>query len=268
MRVVFLKDVEGVALGGDVKEVKNGFARNYLIPKQLAMPASHNSLKRVERLSQLAESERLKHLADMKALAEELNGKRVDVEMRAGATGRLYGSVNAAVLTAELSTITDRDIDRRVVQLPEPIREVGVYDVSLQLHTDVDVVIQVVVYPDGADPEETIAAAEGAKAEAEAAAEAEAEAAAAVRAGVEDETEVVGDDAAAEAESATDAKADSTDEGQDEAAEASPAGDSDQAQDEASKEDMPEADAEAEDADDSGDESDAASESGEASTDQ
>ena len=252
MRVVFLKDVEGVALGGDVKEVKNGFARNYLIPKQLAMPASHNSLKRVERLSQLAESERLKHLADMKALAEELNGKRVDVEMRAGATGRLYGSVNAAVLTAELSSITDRDIDRRVVQLQEPIREVGVYDVSLQLHTDVDVVIQVVVYPDGADPEETIAAAEGAKAEAEAAAKAEAEAAAAVRAGVEDETEVVGDDAAAEAESATNGEADSTDEGQDEA----------------SKEDTPEADADAETEDAGDDESDAASESGEAPTDQ
>ena len=250
MRVVFLKDVEGVALGGDVKEVKNGFARNYLIPKQLAMPASHNSLKRVERLSQLAESERLKHLADMKALAEELNGKRVDVEMRAGATGRLYGSVNAAVLTAELSSITDRDIDRRVVQLQEPIREVGVYDVSLQLHTDVDVAIQVVVYPDGADPEETIAAA--------------------VRAGVEDETEVVGDDAAAEAESATNGEADSTDEDQDEAGEASPAGDSDQAQDEASKEGTPEADAEAEpgDAGDGSDESDAASESGEAPTDQ
>ena len=173
MKVVFLQDVEGVAQGGDVKEVKNGFARNYLLPKQLAVAATHNSLRRTERLQKDAEAQRLKLLADMKALAEEIDGTQVAVEMRAGASGRLYGSVTNAIVAGELSGMTDRDIDRRVVLIDDPIREVGVFDVRLRLHSDVDAGINVVVYPTGTDPEDTVAAVEAAKAKAEEAAAAE-----------------------------------------------------------------------------------------------
>ena len=67
MKVVFLQDVQGVAQGGEVKEVKNGFARNYLLPKQLAVPASHNALRGVQRLAQQAEAQRLKTLANIVA---------------------------------------------------------------------------------------------------------------------------------------------------------------------------------------------------------
>ena len=93
MRVVFLEDVAGVAQGGDIKEVKNGFARNYLIPKSLAVPATHNALQGVERLAREADVVRVKHLEDMKALAAELDGFQVNIDMRAGSGGRLYGSV-------------------------------------------------------------------------------------------------------------------------------------------------------------------------------
>ena len=161
MRVVFLQDVEGVALGGEVKEVKNGFARNYLLPKQIAVPATANALKRVTRLEQDAGANRLKVLADMKALAEELDGTQVNVEMRAGVSGRLYGSVTNAIVAAELSKMMDREIDRRTVEVPEAIREVGVFDVSVRLHPDADATIKVVVYPTGSDPAEIVARAEG-----------------------------------------------------------------------------------------------------------
>ena len=176
MKVVFLKDVEGVAQGGDVKEVRNGFARNYLLPKELAVIATHNSLRRTARLRKDAETERLKHLSDMGVLAEEIDGAQIAVEMRAGASGRLYGSVNNAIVAAKLSEMTSRDIDRRMVLIDDPIREVGIFDIRLRLHSEVDARINVVVYPTGADPEDTIAAVEAAKAEAE-------EAAAAVEAG-------------------------------------------------------------------------------------
>ena len=99
MRVVFLEDVAGVAQGGEVKEVKNGFARNYLIPKSLAVPATHNALQRVERLARQAEVDRLRRIEDTKALAAELDGVRVDVEMRAGASGRLFGSVTSQIVS-------------------------------------------------------------------------------------------------------------------------------------------------------------------------
>ena len=80
MRVVFLEDVEGVAQGGDVKEVKNGFARNYLIPKSLAVPATHNALQRVQGLTVQSEKDRVKMLSDMRELATHLEGVRVAVE--------------------------------------------------------------------------------------------------------------------------------------------------------------------------------------------
>ena len=123
MRVLFLEDVDGVALGGEIKEVKRGFARNYLLPKGLATLATGDALQRVERLKRQAETVRLKTLTDMRALSEELNGAQVNVEMRAGATGRLYGSVTNALVAAALSEITGRETDRRIIEIPESIRE-------------------------------------------------------------------------------------------------------------------------------------------------
>ena len=160
MKVVFLEDVEGVAKGGDVREVKNGFARNYLIPKNLAVPAAHNALQRVDRLKVRADEVRLKTLSDMKALAEDLNGSRVAVEMRAGAGGRLYGSVTSAMIAERLSEAADRAIDRRAVTLPEPIRELGLFEVDLHLHQEAEAQVSVLVHATGTDPDELFASLE------------------------------------------------------------------------------------------------------------
>lgn len=152
MRVVFLEDVMGVAQGGDVKEVKNGFARNYLIPQNLAVPATHNALKRIERLTKESDVVRLKTLTDMKVLAEEIDGTQVNVEMKAGANGRLYGSVTNAVVSDRLSEITEREIDRKTVLMSEPLRELGTFDVKLRLHPEVEATISVLVYAEGTEP--------------------------------------------------------------------------------------------------------------------
>ena len=174
MRVVFLEDVPGVAQGGEVKEVKNGFARNYLIPKSLATPATHNALQRVAKLTRQAEVTRIKRLDDMRELAAEIGGAQIDVEMRAGSSGRLYGSVTAAVIATRLSEMTEKEIDRRTVELDEPLRDLGEYAVTLRLHPDVEAGVSVLVYPTGTTPEEY---AEALRAAAEAAEQAEAEAA-------------------------------------------------------------------------------------------
>ena len=172
MRVVFLEDVSGVAQGGDVKEVKNGFARNYLIPKSLAVPATHNALQRVAKLSRAAGVTRVRRLNDMKELAEELQGRMVTVEMRAGTSGRLYGSVTNTIVAEALSELTEKDIERRMIEIPEAIRELGMYDVAVSLHPEVEATVKVLVYPIGSDPEEMLAAIEAREtAEAEAAEE-------------------------------------------------------------------------------------------------
>ena len=175
MRVVFLEDVLGVARGGDVKEVKNGFARNYLIPKSLATPATHNALQRVAKLQRGAQVTRIRRLEDMRELASELDGMQISVEMRAGSSGRLYGSVTAAMIADRLSEMTQKDIDRRTVTLPEPIRDLGAYDLTLDLHPDVEAGISVLVYPTGTKPEDYAESLRAAAEAAEAAAAAEAE---------------------------------------------------------------------------------------------
>ncbi len=154
MRVVFLEDVPGVAQGGDIKEVKNGFARNYLIPKSLATPATHNAVQRVTKLQNQAQVNRVKRLEDMKELAAEFDGSQVSVEMRAGSTGRLYGSVTNAIIAERLAELTEKEIDRRSVELEEPIRELGAYDLTVKLHPEVEAGISVLVYPTGTTPEE------------------------------------------------------------------------------------------------------------------
>ena len=161
MRGVFLEDVAGVAQGGDVKEVKNGFARNYLIPKNLAVPATHNALQQIQSIAQRSEEERVQTLTDVRAVAEALEGTLINIEMRSGVNNRLYGSVTNAVLADELSKITSREIDRRTIILPEPIRELGLFEVTLRLHPEVEVPISVLVYPIGADPETALAIAKG-----------------------------------------------------------------------------------------------------------
>lgn len=156
MRVVFLEDVAGVAQGGEVKEVKNGFARNYLIPKNLAVVATQDTLQRVQRLGKQAEDTRLQRLTDMKAFGEELDGVQINIAMRAGASGRLYGSVTNVVVAEELGKLTDREIDRRTIEIPESIRQVGLHQVRIRLHAEVDANITLLVYPEGTDPAEFV----------------------------------------------------------------------------------------------------------------
>ena len=152
MRVVFLEDVEGVARGGEVKEVKNGFARNYLIPQNLVAPATHNNLQRIKKLSSQASITRVQRLEDMQELATALEGTQVNIEMRAGVNNRLYGSVTGTMVADAVAEETGREIERRLVQLDDPIREVGEYDVPIRLHSDVSTSIKVVVYATGTDP--------------------------------------------------------------------------------------------------------------------
>ena len=152
MEVVFLTDVEGVAHGGEVKEVKNGFARNYIVPQQLAAPATHNNLQRIKKLTEQAQVDRLKMLQDKKELASAIDGTEIAKPGRAGANGRLYGSGTGTMIADEVSVITGRTLERNLVQLDDPIRDLGTFEVPVRLHPEVSAQISVIVHADGADP--------------------------------------------------------------------------------------------------------------------
>ena len=107
----------------------------------------------------------------MRELSETLDGTRIDVEMRAGASGQLYGSVTNAIIADKLSEMADREIDRRGIEIGEPIRQLGTFNVNVRLHPEVQAQIDVLVYPTGTTAEAWLQSLE----EEEAAAEAEGE---------------------------------------------------------------------------------------------
>ena len=133
VKILFLQDVRPTGRAGDVKEVKNGFARNFLIPQGLAVLATEHELQRAAGLRHKAEDRRLVEAREWQEVADALKDQKIRIEVRTGPTGRLYGSVTNTMIAAELSKMTEREIDRKGIQIPAPIRAVGDYKVPAPL---------------------------------------------------------------------------------------------------------------------------------------
>lgn len=156
MQVLFLEDVAPNHRAGDVKEVKNGYGRNYLIPKGMATLATKVALQQATALRAAASERRIKEASDWLVVAEELEKKPVVIKMRAGPTGRLYGSVTNVMIANELSEMTDRPIDRRGIRISTPIRQVGTIKLPIKLFEDVDCEIEIQVEADTDGSEEFV----------------------------------------------------------------------------------------------------------------
>ncbi|MER3399343.1 MAG: 50S ribosomal protein L9 [Chloroflexota bacterium] len=136
MKVYFLQDVPGVARAGEIKDVAEGYARNYLIPRRLAVVATEAVIEQVK-ARQAAEARRAAREAEeLRELAARLEGLTVTVKVRAGKEGRLYGSVTAADIAEAIAAQVGRPVDRRRVELAEPIRKTGEYRVVVRLGRD------------------------------------------------------------------------------------------------------------------------------------
>jgi len=122
MRVLFLKDVPGVALGGDVKEVKNGYARNYLIPYNIAVLANDESMKQVEKIKVESEKERIALMEDLKAVFESIKDLTVNIPMLSSQTGKLYGSVGHDIISGAIKESKNIEIEDRYIKLSESIK--------------------------------------------------------------------------------------------------------------------------------------------------
>jgi large subunit ribosomal protein L9 len=159
VKVVFLETVEGSASMGEVKTVAPGYARNYLLPRGLAAPATPDVLARAERLREIEENRQ--RLEDERALGlvGKLEGHPLVMAVRVGEQGRLYGSVTNVDIAQKAGEILGEELDRRRVLLPEAIRHTGVYSVVLRLSRSVQPAVQVVVV-DADAPEGAEAAAE------------------------------------------------------------------------------------------------------------
>ena len=115
MKVLFLKDVPGVALGGEVKEVKNGYARNYLIPYNIAVLANNESLKQVEKIKVVAEKERVAKMEDLKKVFESMQNLTINIPMLSAQTGKLYGSVGHDMISGALKESKGIEVEERYI---------------------------------------------------------------------------------------------------------------------------------------------------------
>jgi len=154
MKVVFLENVEGTAQVGDVKEVKNGFARNYLLPRGLAAPAKEPYLTRAGGRAKREVKHQVELDRSATALAERLEGAKISIGARVGEQGKLYGSVTSVHIAGEVAKlIGDEEFDHRKVLLPEAIKEVGTQSVRLRLTRNVEATVEVEVFAEGVEEE-------------------------------------------------------------------------------------------------------------------
>ena len=133
MRVIFLEDVTNKANAGEVKDVADGYARNYLIPKGLAIVATAEDMKRIERIRRAGDERRIRESREWETLAGLLEGTNIKVEARVTPAGHYYGAIGPAQIAQELANLIGQEIDRKLVETVEPIRDPGEYDVVLHL---------------------------------------------------------------------------------------------------------------------------------------
>ena len=150
MKVVFLQDVPNVAKAGEIKEVAAGYGRNFLIPKKLAALANPQAMAQVE----TGDKTKAKVNVELVELARQLEGQEVSLKAHAGAKDKLYGSITSADIAAELNNTTGLEVDKRKIELEEPIRQLGSYEVSIRLAQDIIPKIRVTVVEEAPPKEE------------------------------------------------------------------------------------------------------------------
>jgi len=147
VKVILTKDVPDLGTKGDIVEVADGFARNYLVPKSLAVRATSGSLQQADAMRQARVEAERRARADAESLQQALMATRVVVAARSGDEGKLYGSIGAADVAEAIKTFTGIEIDRGIVMIDEPIREIGLHDVTVQPHPEVEFTVTLDVIP-------------------------------------------------------------------------------------------------------------------------
>ncbi len=148
MRVMLLKDVANVGQAGDVKEVADGYGRNYLIPRRLAILAGKGAEGEARRLREAAERREAKARAEALELAEAIDDKTVVCRLKVGAGGKVFGAITNEDVAVALQKQHQVEVDRRRIDLKDPLKELGEHRVTLRLHRDVIAHVNLIITQD------------------------------------------------------------------------------------------------------------------------
>ena len=146
-KIILTQEVSGLGSAGDVVDVKNGYARNFLFPRGFATPWTRGAEKQIDSIKQARAARELASLEDAQALAASLTSATVTVPAKAGAEGRLFGSIKAEQVADAVKAAGLGEIDKRKVEIREQVRTVGTYQATVRLHEDVNANIEFEVVP-------------------------------------------------------------------------------------------------------------------------
>jgi large subunit ribosomal protein L9 len=147
MKVILQREVDKLGVPGDVIAVADGYARNYLMPKGLAIPATKGAVRHAERLRQAHDKHVRRAVEEATGMATRLSSAALRIGARVGEEGRIFGSITVGDVADEIQRSVGVSIDRKDIHLPEPIRSVGTHEVTIRLHPEVNAVVTVEVVP-------------------------------------------------------------------------------------------------------------------------
>jgi large subunit ribosomal protein L9 len=145
MKVVLIKDVVGLGKTGEVKEVADGYARNFLLRRNLALPAVRSSLSTIEIQLRREVREQQQHAEELARLAQRIEGLSIELKAKVMEEDRLYGSIRDHHIADELKRLAGIDIERTSIEMEQPIRQLGTYDLTVRLTRDLAPKIRVTV---------------------------------------------------------------------------------------------------------------------------
>ena len=143
MEVVFTQDVPNKARAGEIRNVPDGYARNYLLPQGLAVMSTPEIRKRLHKIKTAGDEVRLRETKVLEELKEALDDTELTVHARITPTGRYYGAITNTHISMALAEMTGREVERRWIEVAEPIREPGEYDIILRFSTEITATIHV-----------------------------------------------------------------------------------------------------------------------------
>jgi len=145
MKLILTQEVTGLGEPGDVIEVKAGYGRNYLVPRSLAMPWTRGSEKQIDMIKRARSAREIRSLEDAREAASRLGSLKIRLQTRAGSGGRLFGSISTADIAAAVKKAGGPELDRRKIEVQNPIKTVGSHQVAVRLHPDVSAKIDIEV---------------------------------------------------------------------------------------------------------------------------
>ncbi|MEK3719215.1 50S ribosomal protein L9 [Paenibacillus sp. FSL H8-0034] len=148
MKVILLKDVKGQGKKGDIKEVSEGYATNFLLPQKLAAAANEGSVKMLDQQKKAEQRKKEQEKADAVELGNKLESLTVELKAKSGKDGRLFGAIPSKQVAEELEKQFKLKLDKRKILMDEPIRTLGVTEVGVKLHTEVSAKLKIHVSED------------------------------------------------------------------------------------------------------------------------